>query len=150
METVPMDRRELLAIAALASAYTVTSQAAESPSRDADPWVGTYLKYSKYDTKRVGQFGEAQTITISKDRDGYALSEPYADAHFRERTKSVLSDRPGGLGKIFFGSVDYADGKKVSVLRAEFCYENFVLYRETEATGASKVQAPTESKSVEG
>lgn len=119
-------------MAGLLAVYPVTSQAQETPLPESDRWVGTYLKYSKYDTARTGQFGEAQSITISKDGDGYSLSKPYADAHFREETKGVLSDRPGGLGKIYFGTAEYSDGKKASILRIEFCYENFILYRDTQ------------------
>lgn len=129
-----MNRREILGFAGVMSAFTLTCQAQvgqtqESSSQETDPWIGSYLKYSRYDTGRTGQFGEALTITISKDRDGYCMSKPYADAHFKEKTKGVLSDRDFGLGKIYLGSVEYADGKKDSILRVEFCYEDFVLYR---------------------
>jgi len=124
-----VNRRKMLGIAGAVSLITLTSQAQESASQEGDPWIGSYLKYARYDSGRTGQFGEAQTITISKDRDGYSLSS-YDDAHFREKTKGVLSDREGGgLGKIYFGSVVYADGKKETILRVEFCYEDFVLYR---------------------
>jgi hypothetical protein len=134
-EFVPMYRRQMLGIAGAVSAYTLTSQAQtnqaeEPPVQGVDPWVGVYLKFARYDAARIGQFGEAQTITISKDRDGYCLSKPYANAHFNEKSKGVLSDREGGLGKIYFGSVEYADGKKESILRVEFCYENFFLYQD--------------------
>lgn len=132
-----MKRREILALAGLASACSLTGQAQESPVQEStlhksDPWIGTYLKYSRYDTRRTGQFGEAETITLSRDRDGYSLSKPYAQAHFKEMTKGVLTDGQGGLGKIYLGTAEYADGKKISILRVEFCYEDFVLYRDTE------------------
>jgi len=133
-EIVQVNRREMLGLAGAVSVFTLASQAQinqaqESASQEADPWIGSYLKYARYDSGRTGQFGEAQTITISKDRDGYFLSKPYDDAHFKEKTKGVLSDRDGGLGEIYFGSVEYADGKKRTILRVEFCYEDFVLYR---------------------
>ncbi len=126
----------MLGIAGAVSAITLTNQtqtvdAQESVAQDTDPWVGSYLKYARYDLGRLGQFAEAQTITISKNGDGYSLSKPYDEAQFKEITKGILSDRVGGLGKIFFGSVEYADGKKDSILRAEFCYEDFILYRKT-------------------
>lgn len=134
-EEVHLNRRELLGITGAISAYTLTcqsqtGQAQETPTQETEPWIGSYLKYARYDTGRTGQFGEAQTITISKDRDGYTLSKPYADAHFKEKTKGVLSDGDGGLGKIYLGSVEYSDGKKDTILRVEFCYEDFVLFRE--------------------
>ena len=125
-----MNRREILGIAGAFSALAMTSQAKEPSPKEVDPWVGDYFKYGRYDTGRIGQFGEAQTITISKDGDGYRLSKPFSDALFTEKTKGVLSDREGGLGKIYLGTAEYADGRKDSILRVEFCYEDFVLYRE--------------------
>ena len=141
-----MNRREMLGISGAISVHALTcqsqiGQAQESPSQETEPWIGSYLKYARFDTERIGSSGEAQTITISKDRDGYSLSKPYADAHFQEKTKGVLSDGDGGLGKIYFGTVEYADGKKYSILRVEFCYEDFVLYRE-EANKTAKVPRP--------
>lgn len=143
-----MNRREMLSIAGAASAYTLTNQArtnqaAEPSLQEVDPWVGVYLKFAKYDSSRIGQFGEAETITISKDRDGYYLSKPYADAQFKEKARGVLSDREGGWGKIYLGSVEYADGKKESILRVEFCYEDFFLYREA-AKEDVKTSQPTD------
>lgn len=143
-----MNRREVLGFAGAMSAYTLTCQAQagqtqESSSQETDPWIGSYLKFARYDTGRTGQFGEALTITISKDRDGYSMSKPYADAHFKEKTKGVLSDGDGGLGKIYLGSVEYADGKKDSILRVEFCYEDFVLYREV-VSETAKVPRPAD------
>jgi hypothetical protein len=79
---------------------------------------------------RLKGTGEAQTITITKDANGYSLGKPYDDQHFTEGTRWVLSDGKGGLGKVYLGSAEYADGKKVPILRVEFCYENFVLYRD--------------------
>jgi hypothetical protein len=40
----------------------------------------------------------------------------------------VLSDGRGGLGKIYLGFAEFADGKRIPILRAEFCYEQFILY----------------------
>ncbi len=132
------------------SAYTWTCQAQAGQTQEStvsrtDPWIGSYLKYARYDTGRTGQFGEALTITISKDRDGYAMSKPYAEAHFKEKTKGVLSDGDGGLGKIYLGSVEYADGKKDTILRVEFCYENFILYRQA-AKETAKAPRPADEK----
>lgn len=148
-----MKRREMLGIAGAMSACTLAvcandGDAHEMPTTESEPWVGSYWKYARYDTGRTGQFGEAQLMTISKDRDGYTLSKPYADAHFTEKTKGVLSDREGGLGKIYLGSVEYADGKKETILRVEFCYENFVLYRETtkDKTETPRPEGKAESK----
>ena len=103
---------------------------ADLATKKADQWEGTYLKYAHFDTGRQGQFGEAHRITITKTKDGYRLSEPYGDWTFTEIEKGVLSDGKGGLGKIYLGSAEFADGKRVPVLRAEFCYEQFILYGE--------------------
>jgi len=94
----------------------------------ADRWEGTYLKYDRYDTHRQGQFGEALAITISKHDNRYRLSAPYDSWTFTEVEKGVLSDGEGGIGKIYLGSAVFADGKRVTVLRTEFCYEQFILY----------------------
>ena len=101
---------------------------AEPAAEKTDPWAGTYLKYGRYETQRQGQFGEARAITISKDDHGYRLSAPYDKWTFTEVERGVLSDREGGIGKIYLGSAEFADGKRVPVLRAEFCYERFILY----------------------
>jgi hypothetical protein len=108
---------------------------AEPAARQADPWAGEYFKFSRYDKERIGQFGEAQKITITKGADGYYLSKPYADRKFTEMEKGVLSDGQGGLGKIYLGSAEFADGKRVPILRVEFCYEQFILYGEPTAPG---------------
>jgi hypothetical protein len=102
------------------------STQAEPAAKKADPWVGTYVKYSRYDPGHQGQFGQ---IKITKDADGYHLSRyPYSLRTLTEVKKGVLSDGPGGLGKIYLGSMEFVDGKRGRVLRAEFCYENFLLY----------------------
>ncbi len=106
---------------------------AEPAAGTADPWSGTYLKYDRYDTHRQGQFGEAQQITITRDGDGYRLSKPYEGRKFTEVRKGVLSDGKGGLGKLYLGTAEFADGKRVRILRAEFCYDWFILYAQEES-----------------
>jgi len=106
----------------------VVARSGTAEPEKADKWVGTYLKYGRYDTQRQGQFGEARAITISKHDNGYRLSAPYDSWTFTEGEKGVLSDGKGGIGKIYLGFAEFADGKRVSVLRAEFCYEQFILY----------------------
>jgi len=127
-------RRTLLILAVVIPVVCLTFFAAggtaEPAAEKADLWTGTYLKYARYDTRRQGQFGEAQQITIAKHADGYHLSQPYAGRKFTEVEKGVLSDGKGGLGKIYLGSAEFADGKRVRVLRADFCYEWFILYGE--------------------
>lgn len=127
-----MNRRKLLLRwvgASFLFPFARVCHSADPQARQADPWVGTYVKYAVYDTQRSGQCGEALRITITKDRDGYSLGKPYADRRFREVEKGVLSDGTGGLGRILLGSAEFADGVKVPLLRAEFCYERFILYR---------------------
>lgn len=144
-EHIPMNRREMIGMAGAVSAYALASQVqAQEPQQEADPWIGTYFKFSRYDTDRIGQFGEAQTITITKERDGYALSKPYARGLFLEKAKGVLSDGQGGLGTIYLGTVEYADGKKESMLRVEFCYEDFYLCRKR--TGDEVKKSPPDGK----
>src|SRR5690349_10723109 len=111
----------LLALAALsflgALSLLASGRAAEPAAPETDPWTGDYLKYARHDTERKGQFGEAKHIKITKDADGYRLSEPYAGRRFTEVKKGVLSDGEGGLGKIYLGSAAFADGKRVPILR---------------------------------
>lgn len=123
-----MNRRELLATAGILSVTTLAIRSAESKELESDPWEGSYLKYSQYDTERVGGFGEAVILTVTKQGDGYTLGKPYAEQTFHEVSNGVLSDGSGGLGKIFRGTAEYSDGMKVPILRAEFCYESFVMY----------------------
>jgi len=119
----------LLALTLLTSLVVLaSSRTAERATEKTDPWVGTYLQYGRFETQRQGQFGEARTITISKDERGYRLSAPYDSWTFTEVEKGVLSDGKGGIGKIYLGSAEFADGKRVPVLRADFGYEWFILY----------------------
>jgi hypothetical protein len=108
-------------------AFFASGRTAEPAAPEADPWVGEYLKYARYDKERTGQFGEAQQIKITKGADGYYLSK-YPQVKFTEVEKGVLSDRKGGLGKIYLGSAKFADGTRVRILSARFCYEDFILY----------------------
>jgi hypothetical protein len=122
-------RRAFFVLAALCSTtFFAPGHTAEPAARKATPWAGTYLKYARYDTDRRGQFGEARQVTITKGDDGYHLSKPYDGRTFTESEKGVLSDGAGGLGKLYLGYAEFADGKRVRVLRAEFCYEQFILY----------------------
>jgi hypothetical protein len=70
------------------------------------------------------------SITITRDGDAYTLSKPYETWKFKEIKKGVLSDGKGGIGTIYHGTATYADGQQVRILRAEFCYEQFILYGE--------------------
>ena len=97
------------------------------PAPQADRWAGTFFKYARYDRDRQGQFGEAQEITIAKEGNGYRLNKPFHDSLFVEVEKGILSDG-NGFGKIYLGTAEFADGKRVRLLRADFCYEDFVLY----------------------
>ena len=101
-----------------------TGQSGEPAKQPADPWAGTYVKY------RRGPYGDVEQVkvTITKGADGYYLSKPYNGRRFTEVEKGVLSDGKGGLGSIVAGSATFADGVRVPILRAEFCYEQFILY----------------------
>jgi hypothetical protein len=116
----------LLALTLLTSLVVLASSGTAEPAAEKkDPWVGTFLQYGRYDSHRQGQFGEARSITISKHESGYRLSAPYDSWTFTEVEKGVLS---GEIGKIYLGSAEFANGKRVPVLRADFCYEWFILY----------------------
>src|SRR5579862_7239921 len=118
---------------------------AEPAAKADDPWVGTYLYYAEYDHNRQGQFGEARKITISKDGDIYKLSKPFDNGKFRETKKGVLSDEKGGLGKLFLGSMEFSDGVRARVLRADFCYETFTLVSDLDRSkkpGAATWESP--------
>ena len=126
-----MNRREMLASVGLVSATALVGNAAEKPAEEKDPWVGNYLKFGRYRYRGDAQSKEALQISITKDEQGYKLDPTYATQHFTEIKPGVLSDGQGGLGKIYLGSADFADGFQIPVLRAEFCYEQFFLYRES-------------------
>jgi hypothetical protein len=109
----------------------VTGDASEPTTDGAERWTGTYVKYARFDTRRHGRFGEAQRVTITKSDDGYRVSGAYNGRMFTEAEKGVLSDGKGGLGRIYLGSVDFSDQQRARVLRADFCYESFILYEAT-------------------
>ena len=106
--------------------YAARSAAAHPP---ADPWCGTYAKLEQHGLQSPD--GRAPRIEITRQDDGYHLSKPYDSYTFSEVEKGVLQDRNKVLGKIFLGSAQFAgDSKKsATVLRAEFCYEVFLLWR---------------------
>jgi hypothetical protein len=94
-----------------------------------DPWCGNYLKFAEFDFLRTE--GSAPRITITRDGDGYRLSKPYDDYKFIEVEKGVLEDSKKLFGKIYLGSAQFVAGsqKPATVLRVEFCYEHFHLWR---------------------
>jgi hypothetical protein len=100
---------------------------AEAPAKSEDPWVGTYVLFAEYDTKRAGAFGEAAKITITKEGDVYKLSKPYDLHQFKEVKKGVLEGDKGAFGHLFLGSMEFSNGSRGRILRAEFCYESFYL-----------------------
>jgi hypothetical protein len=115
----------LLAAVVFAAPGPITPEPA---AKAGDPWTGTYLKFGEYETDRTGQFGEAPRITIKKDGDVYTLSKPYELWKFKETKKGALEDAPGGIGSIKLGSMEFGDGTRGRVLRADFCYEAFYLF----------------------
>lgn len=120
----------LIAIALIVSlVFLASGHTSEPKSPAADPWVGTYHKYT-----HVSERTEvSRQITITKEGDVYRLGKPYDAYAFAEVEKGVLSDAKDGrlgLGKIFFGTAEFADGQRFKILRAEFCYEHFILYGE--------------------
>jgi hypothetical protein len=101
----------------------------EATAATDDPWSGTYLKFAEFDFLRTD--GSAPHITITRDGDGYRLSKPYNDHKFIEVEKGVLEDSKKIFGKIYLGSTQFVAGSKkpATVLKAEFCYEHFHLWR---------------------
>jgi hypothetical protein len=115
---------ETLQIAALAEPdKTAAAQPAD------DPWCGTYLKFAEFDFLRTE--GSAPRIAITRDGDGYRLSKPYDAYKFIEVEKGVLQDSQKIFGSIYLGSAQFVAGSKkpATVLRVEFCYEHFHLWR---------------------
>jgi hypothetical protein len=95
-----------------------------------DPWSGTYTKFEEYDFPSTA--GRAPHITITRDEDGYYhLSKPYDSFKFVEVEKGVLEDSGKVFGRIYLGSAQFVAGPKkpATVLRADFCYEHFHLWR---------------------
>ena len=140
----------MLVLLGLVMGCLLTGCATELPRRQADPWVGTYLKYpgSDFIVNRTGLFNKPGTITIAKDSKGYKLLGGYENWHFKEVKEGVLSDSKdgkGGLGTISLGTMEYADGKKVSILRVDFCYEIFVLSRDRLREHERPVHVPAEA-----
>lgn len=90
-----------------------------------DPWVGSYYKFNRSWANKEGE-----RFTISKHEDGsYRLSgKGYDTFKFKEVEKGVISDGKGGIGKLILGETKFADGTKNRVIRAEFCYEQFILH----------------------
>jgi len=124
-------RSLMLVVAGLALVAGVvvfaSSLAAEAEKAEPDPFVGSYLKFGRW-KPRKGQFGEVPSITITKAGDTYQLSRPYDTWKFKPVEKGVISDGKGGLGSIYAGKTQFVDGFRVRTLRAEFCYEHFILY----------------------
>lgn len=118
-------------------------QSAEPPPEAVDPWIGSYHKHAVFHDSLSSRDGKAVRLTISKSDDGYVFGELYTGRVFHEVEKGVLSDGQGGLGKIYLGTVEYADGKKARVLRADFCYEDFVMYREFSDGVATNTASPS-------
>jgi hypothetical protein len=94
-----------------------------------DPWCGTYVKLG--DQAILSPDGRVPHVAITRDADGYRLSKPYDGDTFIEVEKGVLQDSNKILGRIYLGSVQFAGGsrKSATVLRAEVCYEAFLLCR---------------------
>lgn len=101
--------------------------AGRQPEKPADPWEGTYLKHAEHGYGGADHQGwwRVPQITITKTADGYSLGKAYPEFVFTEVKPGVLKS---GLGLLTRGTVEYADGRTARVLRAEFCYESFVLY----------------------
>ncbi|OWK45714.1 hypothetical protein [Fimbriiglobus ruber] len=118
------------------SALLGAGHSAEPAPKPTDPWAGTYIKGTLF---FVGK-AEQEQLTITKGADGYYLSKPFDGRKFTEVEKGVLSDGNGGFGKIVAGSATFADGSRIRILRADFCYEQFILYDERNAAAQADVQ----------
>jgi hypothetical protein len=124
-------RRTLILLSAALGLFGVLwfSRVGNTAPPAADPWEGTYVKFAEHDWQERGGEGQAPTITITKDGDGYVLSKPYDGRKFREIKPGVLADHEGGIGKIYGGSYQFANGAEGRMLCAGFCYETFYLFR---------------------
>ena len=67
---------------------------------------------------------------VVRDGTGYRLNGNYADYWFVPDGEGQLRDDDGVLGTITLGTLQFDDGpeRSIRVLRAEFCYERFVLF----------------------
>lgn len=118
-------------------------QSAELPQGTVDPWIGSYHKHAVFHDSLSSRDGKAVRLTISKNNDGYVFGELYTGRVFHEVEKGVLSDGQGGLGKIYLGTVEFANGTKARVLKVDFCYEDFVMYREFSDEVATDTASPS-------
>ena len=126
-----MDRRQLLAGVGIAFAGANLCAPSFAGNEAKSEWEGSYLKFVKLIPHKMAQFESVPTVTIKKmGENEYTLGKMYADRVFKEVEKGVLSDGEGGLGKLYFGSVEFAGGFRAKVLGVDFCYEDFILYRE--------------------
>ncbi len=123
-----------LALAAAAFFILLRSDAAE-PEKADDPWVGTY------NTKG----SRAEEITITKDGDGYKLSH-FEHHQFKQVKKGVLAGDGGALGYVYLGSMEFSDGRRAKILRADFCYEWFYLMSDLEGGKKPAEDTTTEKK----
>lgn len=104
-----------------------TSLQSADKKPETDPWVGTYLKFGGYDAKNRDGFAEELKITITKQGEVYKLSKPYDQWEFKETEKGVLTNPP--LGTLYLATAEFPKKNPARVLRVEFCYEHFILYR---------------------
>jgi len=105
--------------------WSYSAEPAQRCKPPADPWVGSYIKSNRWSIEK-----EPERFTITKREDGsYRLSgKPYDSFKFTEIEKGVLSCGKRGIGKLILGDVTFADGTKSRVIRAEFCYEQFLMH----------------------
>ena len=107
--------------------------------KSGDLFVGTYTQapfVGTYGNVNSSQYG--QVVQVKKSGDLYQLTGAYADYAFIKKSKGVLEDisknapivRRGALGSITAGKMVFADGSPpVQILKAEFCYEHFLLIK---------------------
>lgn len=116
-------RAVLVAVAAVAVVgHHPTGQAAPTV---ADPWEGKYLKFADHGYRPDAGWWTVPRVEITKTADGYSLGKAYPGVTFQEVKKGVLR---GSVGLLTLGTTEFVDGTKARVLKAEFCYESFVLY----------------------
>jgi len=128
-----------LLVVALLAMSAVADDAATSDQPEADPFIGWYTK---------GLLGEA--VHITREGDSYRINKTTGkDFVFHMQKQGVLEDEQAVLGTLTLGELNFADApdNTVIVLKAEFCYEHFLLIKQPVAPEVEeKTPAPESAK----
>ena len=116
----------LVACLALCVPASHLLQVTEEPETqlESDVFVGLY---------RRGLHGSL--VEITNDNDGYSMSDTSGKGyHFVLIKDGVLQDEDAILGTLTLGDLKFTDSpdEHIIVLKAKFCYEHFLLFKQPE------------------